>query len=273
MNNLKTVKSLLVMYRISPKGLLGQNFMVEPSIFQVMSGYASLNHDDVVIDIGAGLGFLTRFLSDRCKRVLAVEMDNRLVKVLVEQLRGLSNVAVIVGNVLRTHIPEFNKAVSIPPYQISSRLIVWLLRRHFDTSVLIFQKEFASHLTAPTGSEDYGWLTVLTYYRAECELLDTVPKSMFYPQPEVDSIIVRLRPKRPPPFKVRDEPLFIRLVQSVFTQRNRKVRSAVQPFIRNVLAETEEDIQKMSRRIPFCDKRIRQLEPEDFGALADAIIS
>jgi 16S rRNA (adenine1518-N6/adenine1519-N6)-dimethyltransferase len=162
--------------------------------------------------------------------------------------------------------------VSIPPYQISSVLVPWLLKRQFVSSVLIFQEEFAKRLIAPIGSEDYGWLTVFTYYRAECELLDRVPNRMFYPQPNVDSTIVRMRPKKPTPFTVRDDQLFIRLLQAVFSHRNRKVRNAVQPFIRDTLAETEHT-RIISGKMPFGEERVRQLAPEDFGVLANALFS
>jgi 16S rRNA (adenine1518-N6/adenine1519-N6)-dimethyltransferase len=245
--------------------------MVEPSFFQSLCDYASLNKSDVTLDIGAGLGFLTRFLAERCKRVLAVEADKKLAGVLREQLEGLSNVEVIQGNVLKTDVPEFNKVVSIPPYQISSRLILWLFNRSFDCAVLIFQKEFANHLVASVGSEDYGWLTILCYHYAECELLDEVSKDMFLPQPEVDSIIVRLTKKRQLSFSLKDEQLFTRLVPSLFTQRNRKVRNAVLPFLKGILAKTAEEAAGIVEALPFRDKRVRELMPEDFGALANAL--
>jgi 16S rRNA (adenine1518-N6/adenine1519-N6)-dimethyltransferase len=200
-------------------------------------------------------------------------MDNRLVNVLVEHLKDLSNVTIISGNILKTQIPYFDKAVSIPPYQISSSLIPWLLERQFVSSVMIFQEEFAKRLVAPVGSEDYGWLTVFTYYRAECELLDRVPNSAFYPRPIVGSIIVRLRPKKQAPFRVKNDQLFIKFLQAVFTHRNRKVRNAVQPFIRDTLAETEEQTRIISRRMPFREERVRQLAPEDFGVLENALFS
>lgn len=270
---LETARSLLRTYKIHPNSLLGQNFMIEPSTFKIMSDYASLGPDDVVLDVGAGLGLLTRFLAGKCKEVLAVEMDSQLVKVLVEHLKDLSNVTVISGNILRTQIPRFDKAVSIPPYQISSSLVPWLLERQFVSSVLIFQEEFAKRLVAPVGSEDYGWLTVFTYYRAECELLDRVPNRVFYPRPSVGSTIVRLRLKKQTPFTVKDDQLFIRFVQAVFTRRNRKVGNAVQPFIRDTLSKTEEQTRIISRKMPFCEERVRQLAPEDFGVLANALFS
>ena len=245
--------------------------MVEPSIFQCMTKYASLSQDDVVLDIGAGLGFLTCFLAKKCKCVLAVESDSRLVGVLHVELRDLPNVELIEGNVLKAQIPQFNKVVSVPPYHISSSLLTWLFNKNFECAVLIFQKEFANRLVASVGSEDYGSLTVVAYYHVEVELFNDIPKWMFYPQPEVSSIIVRLEPKKPPPFTLKDKVLFRQLVQTLFTQRNRKVRNAVLPFIKSKDVTTAENAVKLTDSLPFHDKRVRELAPEDFGALANAL--
>ncbi|MEM2466296.1 MAG: 16S rRNA (adenine(1518)-N(6)/adenine(1519)-N(6))-dimethyltransferase RsmA [Candidatus Bathyarchaeia archaeon] len=265
MSLIKEAKFFLQRYRIFPKKSLGQHFMVEPSIFQLLASYASLCKSDVVLDIGAGLGFLTRFLAEKCGGVLAVEVDSRLVRVLCEQLGALPNIKVIEGDILKLSLPAFNKIVSIPPYRISSALIQWLFDKKSECAVFVFQKEFASRLVAPAGCEDYSWLTVLTYYHFDVELLDDVPKTFFYPQPEVDSVIVRLKPKVPPPFKLKDEALFARLVQALFTQRNKKVRNAIQPFMRK-----ERKVSKEADSLPFHDRRVRELAPEDFGELANA---
>ncbi len=244
--------------------------MIEPSIFQLLAKYATLRKDDVILDIGAGLGFLTRFLAETCGRVLAVEVDNRLVRVLREQLGDLLNVEVIEGDVFELPLQAFNKVVSIPPYNISSALIRWLFDKKLECAIFVFQKEFANRLLAPVGSEDYGWLTVLTYYHFNVELLDDVPKSFFYPQPETDSIIVFLKPKLPSPFKLKDKALFVRLVQALFTQRNRKVRNAIQPFMRREHQVSKEAV-KVADSFPFHDRRVRELAPEDFGELANAL--
>lgn len=271
MSLLERTKSLLRTYRIAPNKFLGQNFMIEPSMFQVLVDSASVNKNDAVLDVGAGFGFLTRFLADKCRKVVAVEADVNVAAVLREQLSGLLNVEIVQGNVLKVNVPEFNKAVSIPPYQISSRLMLWLFTRDFDCAVLILQKEFANRLVASAGSDDYGWLTVLTYYWVKSELLDRVSKDMFYPQPKVDSVVVRLAPRKRPPFALKDEAMFKRLVPSLFTQRNRKVRNAVLPFLRSMLAKTAKDASMLSDTTPFRDKRVRELAPEDFGELANAL--
>jgi len=244
--------------------------MVEPSIFESMSTYASLNQNDVVLDIGAGFGFLTRFLAKKCRSVLAVESDARLVEALREQLKNSPNAKTIRGNVLKVLISDFNKVVSIPPYHISSPLLLWLSNKKFDCTVLVFQKEFAERVVASIGSEDYGWLSVLAYYHFEVELLDDVPKWMFYPQPKVDSIVVQLKPRKPP-FKLKNDVLFKQMVQSLFTQRNRKVRNAILPFLKGIRGFTTENTDELVEALPFHDRRVRKLAPEDFGALANAV--
>jgi 16S rRNA (adenine1518-N6/adenine1519-N6)-dimethyltransferase len=226
-----------------------------------------------VLDIGAGLGFLTRFLADRCRTVLAVETDKTIVRLLREQLADVSNVEVIEGDVLRIAVSPFDKVVSIPPYNVSSRLLLWLFGKHFDSAALIFQKEFADRLVASIGTEDYGWLTVLTYCYANVELLEKVPKSAFYPQPNIDSIITCLIPRRHKPFLLKEEELFRRVVQSLFTQRNRKVRNAILPYLRSTLVLSKEAAAKSAETLPFHDKRVRELAPEDFGELANAVVA
>jgi 16S rRNA (adenine1518-N6/adenine1519-N6)-dimethyltransferase len=265
-------KRLLRTFRIVPNRLLGQNFMVDTSIFPKLTDYASLRARDVVLDAGAGFGFLTRFLTNKCKGVLAVEKDPHVAEVLREQLKGLVNVTVIEGDVLKAAVPSFSKVVSIPPYQISSRLLLWLFDRSFDCAVLVLQKEFAGRLVAAVGSEDYGWLTVAACYRADVQLFDAVPNFMFYPQPEVDSIIVRLKPWKMAPFEVKDEAFFRRMVRWLFTQRNKKLGNAIVPLIKSTFKVTKEDAEKVVCTIPFREKRARELPPEAFGELANVLV-
>jgi len=134
---------------------------------------------------------------------------------------------------------------------------------------LTFQEEFAKRLSAQVGSKDYSRLTVATYYRADAELLDFVPKSAFYPPPDVDSLVVRMKP-RAPPFRIKDEKTFFELVQIMFTQRNKKVRNAVLPFLLKRRISKEKAL-KLADSLLFHEKRVRELAPEDFGALTNEI--
>jgi len=249
---------------------LGQNYAIDNGFLNSMIAFADLNKSDVVLEVGAGFGFLTRLLSIKCKKVVAVEVDHKLAHVLRKQLRNLQNVELIEGDILTVGTPSFDKMVSTPPYSISSPLLFWLLDRPFKLAVLTFQQEFARRLTATVGSKDYSRLTVATYYRAEAELLDEVPRTSFYPPPDVDSIIVRLKP-RPPPFKVKDEKAFSELIQTVFTQRNKKLRNAAHSFIIKQGASKTE-AKRLADTLIFHDKRVRELAPEDFGALTNEIL-
>jgi 16S rRNA (adenine1518-N6/adenine1519-N6)-dimethyltransferase len=235
-----------------------------------MVSYASLTRNDTVLEIGAGLGFLTRLLSQRSKKVIAIESDPRLIRVLRAKLKDLDNVELIKGDILRLSVPPFNKTVSNPPFYISSPILFWLLEKQFDCAVLTFQKEFAERLVAAVGSKEYGRLTVMTYWKADVELLDSVPKEAFYPTPDVDSYIVRLKPK-PSPFFVKDEKIFSDLVRTLFTQRNKKMRKAIVPFLVG-LGVKKENVMEIADSLPYTDKRVRELAPEDFGALTNEIL-
>jgi 16S rRNA (adenine1518-N6/adenine1519-N6)-dimethyltransferase len=272
MSLLEETKLLLRTHRISPNKLLGQNFTIEPSIFHRLIEYADVKPDDVVFDVGAGLGFLTRLLAARCKQVIAVEVDAAIARILRERMRDVRNVEVIQADVLKLQDHSFSKIVSIPPYQISSKLLTWLLPKSFDCAVLVFQREFANKLVACKGSDDYGWLSILVYYYAEVELMDTIPKMIFYPQPKVDSVIVCLEPRKARPFSVKDDALFKRLVQSLFTNRNRKVKNAILPFLKGIRGVKRENATELVKSIPFRDKHVRELDPDDFGVIAHVVI-
>jgi len=270
LNLYKEAQRLLRQNKISPKKRLGQNFAIDTTMLESMIAHANLSKSDVVLEVGAGLGFLTRLLSPNCKKVIAVEFDSKLVSLLRERLHSLQNVELIEGDVLTANIPSFNKVVSTPPYCISSPLLFWLLDRSFTLAVLAFQEEFARRLTATVGSKDYSRLTVTTYYRADVELIDHVSEASFYPSPDVDSIVVRLKPK-PKPFKVKSEKAFLELVRNVFTQRNKKLRNAVLSSIIK-LGLRRDEAQRLADSLTFHDKRVRELAPEDLGALTNEIL-
>jgi len=269
--SLQEVKLQLQKYHITPNKLLGQNFLVDDSLFPKLSNYAALNNNDIVLDAGAGFGFLARFIADKCQTVVAVEKDPQIAKVLHEQVKSLNNVVVVEGDVLRVEVPFFNKVISLPPYYLSSQLVTWLLDRSFDCAVLVVQKEFADRLVAPVSSEKYGWLTVITFPHAQSELLDEVPKLMFYPQPDVDSVILRLNPGAYPPFIVKDVAFFRRLTKWLFTQRNKKLGNAVASFIRSERKINKAEAEKMANELLLKDERVRYLTPKDFGELSNAL--
>jgi len=271
MSLLDETKTLLRKYRMRPKRQFGQNFMIASPVFEKMAHYVSLEKDDIVLDVGAGLGFLPQFLALRCQGVLAVEADSKLVEILHDRLRNLTNVDIVAGSIFKVELPRFNKVVSIPPYQIASHLISWLFRKQFDCAVMIFQREFANRLTASIGSEDYGWITVLSCYHFIVELHDDISRILFYPQPKVDSVIVRLTPRKKLPFAVKDEASFKRFVQSLFTQRNKKVRNAVLNYAKGLPGFSKEHVVRFVGSLPFQHRRVRELTLEDFGMFENVL--
>lgn len=268
-NLLRRAKKLLRLYNFYPKKRLGQNFTVNSEILHRLVSHACLTKNDVVLEIGAGFGFLTQLLALKSKKVIAVEIDPPLVTFLKEHLQNFDNVELIEGDFLEVSVPKFDKVVAAPPYSISSPLLFRLLDNKFDSAFLILQKEFAERLAASVGTKDYGRLTVSVYYRANVELLDPVPRAMFYPPPNVDSMILCLTP-RSPPFFVDDESFFFDLVRVLFTQRNKKVRNSIIPFLlQHEMSKNEVKI--FADSLTYGQKRVRELTPEDFGFLANEL--
>jgi 16S rRNA (adenine1518-N6/adenine1519-N6)-dimethyltransferase len=269
--SLEKIQRFLLTYNLHPNKLLGQNFMVEASYYPKLCSYATIEKSDVVLDAGAGFGFLTRFLADKCRAVVAVEKDPHVALVLRKQLNGLDNVKVVEGDFLKVQLPPFNKVIAIPPYYLSTQLVIWLLDHPVDCAVMIVQKEFAQRLIATVGSEEYGWLTVVAGQQAKASLLDNVPKEMFYPAPEVDSVILSLKPYCTKPFEVKNSALFVQLTKWLFTQRNKKLAKATASFLRNHYKIDKQQAEQIASNMPFHDKRPRELTPKDFGAIADAL--
>jgi len=261
---------ILKVYRIHPKKRLGQNFLIDFTVFDRMIKYAQLSPEDTVLEVGAGLGFLTEKLADYCGHVIAVEVDPKLVKILKRRLARKRNVSILLGDVLSLKIPPFDKVVSTPPYSISSPLLFWLLERKFDLGILTFQKEFAERLIAQANDKNYSRLSVTTYYKAQVKVLETVPKDCFWPTPKVDSLIVELTPRSEPPFRVNDEEFFLRVVSFLFTQKNKKVRNGLIAFLRNNGFEKVRSV-KIAESIPLHDRRVRELTPEDLGLIANVL--
>jgi 16S rRNA (adenine1518-N6/adenine1519-N6)-dimethyltransferase len=265
---LEEAKLLLSKYRIRPRRRLGQNFCVDSSLLQRMVEYCNVGKEDIVLEVGAGLGFLTSILADRAGEVLVVEVDPSLVKVLRERFDSRSNVRIIGGDVLDLPPLGFHKVVANPPYTISSELLTNLLEWKFDCAVLSLQREFAEKLMAHEGEENHGPLSVLARYRGRVEVLEHVPRNTFYPPPKVESAVVRITPQ-PPPFSLRDEEVFQELVRSLFTQRRRKARNALQHFLRGRVRATKRELPALLEGFPHLEERVADLKPSDFGDLAN----
>lgn len=195
--------------------------MIDRRIIEKICNYANLTTHDVVLEIGSGTGNLTDKLLERSKFVYAIENNLDLIRILRDRFKNSKNIKIIHGNALRVEFPRFNKIVSNLPYYISRRITEKILRYDFWLGILVYQKEFAEKLTAMPENENYRFISALSQSAADIEILDTIPKSAFNPMPEVESVIVRIKP-----FLKADEN-YSKFLHLLFDHRNKKIRNII----------------------------------------------
>ncbi len=251
--------------------------VVDDALLDRLVEYAGISEDDTVLEIGTGVGNLTKRLAEKAKKVISIERDARLLKVAKENLAKYSNVIFVHGDATSVRLPVFNKVVANLPYWISSEMTFRLLEKEFELAVLMYQKEFAERLVARPGTEDYGRLTVTLRHRAEVEILEKIPPEVFFPQPEVFSAVVRLRP-REPPFKVSNERFFLKVVRALFQHRRQRVKNSLLHSFDQVFRERglskDEKRKKIDERLPkeILESRVIDLSPEKFGEISDLLM-
>jgi 16S rRNA (adenine1518-N6/adenine1519-N6)-dimethyltransferase len=266
---LSLVHNLLKKYNIKG-GTFDQHFLVDTGYLDSIVAAAELESEDVVLEIGAGIGNLTERLSRKAKKVIAIEIDPVLVNILHDRFDSVGNIEIVAGDALKIDFPEFDKVVSNLPYSISSEITFKLLRHKFKLGILMYQYEFAARMVSPPDCKDYSRLTVDTYYFANASILMKVPKGAFQPAPEVDSAVIKLVP-RPAPFEVRDEAFFLKFVAAVFSQRRKKLRNAI--LNTNYMLKIP-GIKEVIDRLPeeLMNKRAENLTPEQLAELANLIV-
>jgi len=232
------VASLLRHHGLKPKKRLGQSFLVDRNVLDKIVAAAELGPNDCVVEIGAGLGTVTRELASRAGRVVAVEADRGLIPVLRDTLSGLGNVEVVEADFLELALDGFlaerlgeERCVVVAnlPYYITTPIVSRLIetKSRIRLAALMVQKEVAQRLIAPSGGDDYGAITVFVRYHCEVEIVAQVSRNVFLPPPEVDSALVRLRVRERPPVQTRDEGAFFAVVKAAFGQRRKTVLNAL----------------------------------------------
>jgi 16S rRNA (adenine1518-N6/adenine1519-N6)-dimethyltransferase len=241
---------------------LGQNFLIDKKVAQREVFYADINNNDVVLEIGPGKGILTKLLAKKAKKVISIEIDEKLIKNLVKSLPN--NVELIHGDALKidfNNLPKFNKIVSNLPFQISSPITFKFFEYDFSLAILIYQKEFAERIIAVPGNKNYSRLSVTVYYKAKSELLENISKNCFNPKPKVDSCMIKLIPRKKPPFELIDEKKFFDLVKIMFNNRRKKIKNVIKKVDNIELKD-----------LPYLENRIEQLSPEQIGELCNLIV-
>ena len=261
-----SVESELIAHGVRPRKKLGQHFLIDRNVMEKLVEVADLGPSDTVLEIGAGTGSLTSMIEKQAGRVVAIEKDPALTNLLRRKFAKSKNVQIIEGDILKIPLPKFDKVVSSPPYNISSKLVLLLLKKSFERLVLVLQKEFAERLVAESGSRNYGRLSVMVSHKAYVSLIDIVPRHAFYPTPKVDSAIVKLTPKESR-IRVFDEQLFCDLVRELFTQRRRRLQKVIVRLLRRYGDKRS----MLLRRLSIPEKRVYQTNVEEFETLANEL--
>ena len=279
LSDINTVRSLLQKNGFTFKKSLGQNFLINPDVCPAMAD-AACDKDTGVIEIGPGIGVLTAELSARAKRVIAIELDERLKKILPVTLADCENVEIIYGDVLKTDLKaliaeKFSdcKRVAVCanlPYYITSPIVMSLLESKLpiDSITVMVQKEAAARLCAKVGTREAGAVSVAVSYYAEPEILFGVDKGSFMPPPKVDSAVIQLHIRENPPVAVNDESKFFRLVKACFAQRRKTLVNTVS----NTLGIDKENIKKALSKLGLSETvRGERLTLEELAELSNLI--
>ncbi|MFM9281700.1 16S rRNA (adenine(1518)-N(6)/adenine(1519)-N(6))-dimethyltransferase RsmA [Paenibacillus jiagnxiensis] len=231
----RRTKEIIQRHGFSFKKSLGQNFLIDQNILQKIVDAAGLDETKGALEIGPGIGALTERLARSAKRVTAVEIDQRLLPILDEVLAPYDRVRVRHGDVLKLDLKgvfaedfaDVDKVsvVANLPYYVTTPILMKLLedKLPLENIVVMIQKEVAERMAASPGSKDYGSLSIAVQYYSEPELVCIVPHTVFIPQPNVESAVIRLRVRPKPPVQVPDEQHFFEVVQAAFAQRRKTI--------------------------------------------------
>lgn len=274
-------KRLLNAADIRAQKTLGQNFLTNISTAEMIVKKSCLDPENVVLEIGAGLGALTVPTAEKVRHVYAVEKDIRLVPLLQEQLSTsqIDNVTVLPQNIMNIHLKKLyeeagDKLVVMGnlPYNISSQVLVFLITgRYFvKRAILMFQKELAERICASPGKKDYGRLTVMLQYCATVKNLAEIKANAFFPRPKVDSSVIEVRFYDQPPFSAADEFFLFSIIKAAFGKRRKTLKNAL---AQSQLSFTHEQILTGLENAdidPF--RRAETLSVEEFVHLSNSLL-
>lgn len=270
----KDVKTILSECGFGFKKQLGQNFITDKNLLAAIVAASGVGENDVVVEIGCGAGTLTRALSERVKRVVSFEVDKSLQPVLERTLAGCKNTEVVFRDFLKVDLKEFESVtggyfvVANLPYYVTTPLIMKIIEQSekcLGLSVMV-QKEVAERLCASAGTPEYGAITAMVALRAECEIVKRVPRTLFYPRPNVDSAVVKFTFRDS--LKVRDKAMYKKVVHAAFLSR----RKTLENNLVTAFGFTREVAQGALSACGIDLKaRGETLSPERFAALADYI--
>ena len=249
---------------------LGQNYLIDRNKRDQIVNFGNISKDDVVLEIGSGIGTLTIELAKKAKKVIAIEQDTKICEILARRLKQekIDNVELINDDALKVDFPPFNKIISNLPYQISSPITFKFLDYDFDLAILMYQKEFADRMNGKVGTKDYSRLSAMLYFKCDVEKLTDVSCESFIPKPQIDSAVVKLTPKEN---KIPDDDFktYSKFTKALFQHRNKKIRNALIDS-RHIISGIDKKVLKRNlneiedeRLIEYLKKRVVVLDPEE----------
>ncbi len=280
LTNISTIKQLCKAHGFSLSKGFGQNFIVNENVCPTITDYCEIDSTYGVLEIGPGIGVLTKELAKQAAKVVAIEVDDRLPPVLSQTLEEFDNVKIILQDVLKADInkiinEEFAGLKVIVcanlPYYITSPIIMKLLEDRLDIEhiTVMVQKEVADRICASTGTRQCGAITYAVNYFAQAEILFNVQPGSFYPPPKVVSTVIQLRIHKNAPVNVKSEKLLMKLIRSAFNQRR---KTAVNAISAGVSVPKQNVITALEKLNILPTARGEQLTLEDFANLANELI-
>ena len=272
-------KEIIEKHGFTFKKSFGQNFLTDTNILNKIVNAADLNDEVGVIEIGPGIGALTEFIARKAKKVVAYEIDPRLIPILAETLAPYDNVKVIHQDILKADVAsmieeEFKDVKHIAvvanlPYYITTPILMGLIEKKLpiDWYVTMMQKEVAERLSANPGSKDYNALSIAVQYYTEAKIALNVPKTVFIPAPNVDSSVVKLTKREQPAVAVENEDFFLEIVHAAFKQRRKTIQNNLTQHFNDLAKEDVTKLLEEAGIVP--SRRGETLTIEEFGHLSN----
>ncbi|GAA0320867.1 16S rRNA (adenine(1518)-N(6)/adenine(1519)-N(6)) -dimethyltransferase RsmA [Bacillus carboniphilus] len=276
-------REILEKYGFSFKKSLGQNFLIDPNILKKIVSYADLTEESGAIEIGPGIGALTEQLAKSCKKVVAFEIDQRLLPILEDTLQEYPQVTILhqdileadISTVMKKHFIEQKDVMVVAnlPYYVTTPILMKLLHDQIPVRgfVVMMQKEVADRLAAEPGTKEYGSLSIAIQYYTVPEKVMIVPKSVFMPQPNVDSAVVRLTRREQPPVRVTDEEFFFTVTRTSFAQRRKTLLNNLTNGLPDGKIKKDEILAALDSVDIDPQRRGETLSIDEFANLANAL--
>ena len=277
-------KEILEKHGFSFKKSLGQNFLIDPNILRNITDHAGLSKETAAIEIGPGIGALTEHLARTSGKVVAFEIDQRLIPILEDTLSPYDNVTIVnqdvleadVASIIETELAGYEDIMVVAnlPYYVTTPIILKLLMERLPIQgiCVMLQKEVGDRISARPGTKAYGSLSIAIQYYTEAEMVMTVPKSVFMPQPNVDSAVIRLTKRSVPPVQVQDEDFLFTVSRASFAKRRKTILNNLTSQLPQGKEKKELILAALSKAGVDPTRRGETLSIEEFGILSDALL-